>query len=60
MFRGTILQQAFVVEFIVHAQMCEHCQKREAKDTWNAVVQVRQRVKKKKFKHFCLLGFRVL
>lgn len=56
MFRGTILQQAFVVEFIVHAQMCEHCQKREAKDTWNAVVQVRQRVKKKKIQTFLSVG----
>lgn len=34
----------FVVEFIVHYQMCDDCRRREASDFWRAVVQVRQRV----------------
>lgn len=42
-FTSTILQQVFIVEFIVNNQMCERCTKQEAKDTWNAVVQARQR-----------------
>lgn len=47
-FSGTILQQVFVVEYIVAHQMCEQCHRREAKDTWNAVVQVRQKVRHKR------------
>jgi len=42
-FAATILQQIFVVEFIVHSQQCDKCQRVEAKDTWNAVVQARQK-----------------
>jgi len=42
-FADTILQQIFVVEFIVHTQQCDKCQRVEAKDTWNAVVQARQK-----------------
>jgi nonsense-mediated mRNA decay protein 3 len=45
---GTILQQVFVVEFVVNHQMCEDCHRREAKDTWTAVLQLRQKVKHKK------------
>lgn len=45
---GAILQQEFVVEFVVHHQFCEDCHRQEAKDTWNAVVQLRQKVKHKK------------
>lgn len=41
---ATLLQQVFVVEFIVHNQICEDCQRRDAKDYWRAVVQVRQKV----------------
>jgi len=40
---GTILQQTFVVEYIVGGQMCDDCRRVEAKDTWNASVQVRQK-----------------
>jgi len=47
-FTSTILQQEFIVEFVVHNQQCEKCQRREAKDTWQAVCQVRQRVDHKK------------
>lgn len=43
-FRGTILQQIFIIEFVVHSQMCDTCQKKEAKNTWSCIVQVRQKV----------------
>ena len=35
---STILQQTFVVEYIVNNQMCDDCRRVEAKDTWNASV----------------------
>uniref|UniRef100_A0A671NV83 60S ribosomal export protein NMD3 n=1 Tax=Sinocyclocheilus anshuiensis TaxID=1608454 RepID=A0A671NV83_9TELE len=41
---GAILQQVFVVEFVIQPQMCEDCHRVEAKDFWKAVVQVRQKV----------------
>lgn len=41
---GAILQQVFVVEFVIQAQMCDDCHRVEAKDFWKAVVQVRQKV----------------
>ncbi|TMS07286.1 60S ribosomal export protein NMD3 [Larimichthys crocea] len=41
---GAILQQVFVVEFVVQYQMCDDCHRVEAKDFWKAVVQVRQKV----------------
>ena len=42
---GAILQQTFVVEFVVHNQMCDDCHRVEAKDFWRACVQIRQKVK---------------
>lgn len=45
---GTILQQVFVVEFMINHQMCDNCHRREAKDFWRALVQVRQKVQHKK------------
>jgi len=45
---GTILQQTFVVEYVVNHQMCDDCRRVEAKDTWNASVQVRQKTNQKK------------
>ena len=42
---GAILQQVFVVEFTVHHQMCDECHRREARDFWRALVQVRQKVR---------------
>jgi nonsense-mediated mRNA decay protein 3 len=39
-FAGTILQQVFVVEFVVAGEQCKDCEQFEAKDTWTAVVQV--------------------
>ena len=41
---STLLQQVFVVEYILHNQMCEDCQRVEAKDYWRSLVQVRQKV----------------
>jgi len=41
---GALLQQSFVVEFMVHNQMCEDCHRVEAKDYWRSCVQVRQKV----------------
>ena len=43
-YQSTLLQQVFVVEYIVHYNMCEECQRREAQDFWRAVVQLRQKV----------------
>ncbi|KYQ94057.1 60S ribosomal export protein [Tieghemostelium lacteum] len=47
-FTSSILQQVFIVEFVVQGQQCDKCQKFEAKDTWNAVVQLRQKVDHKR------------
>jgi len=47
-FAAAILQQTFVVEYVVANQMCDDCRRVEAKDTWKAVVQVRQKVNHKK------------
>lgn len=41
---GTILQQTFIVEYIIQGQMCTDCHRIEAKDFWKAVVQLRQKV----------------
>jgi len=45
---GTMLQQSFIVEFIVRNQQCEVCQKSHTLYTWNAVVQVRQKLDHKR------------
>lgn len=45
---GTVLQQVFVVEYIVNHQMCDDCHRVEAKDYWRASVQVRQKAINKK------------
>lgn len=45
---GAILQQVFIVEYVVHHEMCLNCHRKEAKDTWTAVVQVRQKATHKK------------
>jgi len=47
-FVSTILQQIFIIEFVVTGQQCEKCQRVMAKDTWNAVIQARQKVEHKK------------
>lgn len=45
---GTVLQQVFVVEFLVANQMCDDCHRTEAKDFWKCVVQIRQKAENKK------------
>ncbi|GFQ75666.1 60S ribosomal export protein NMD3 [Trichonephila clavata] len=45
---GVILQQEFVVEYVVQSFMCSSCHKIEGKNYWRAVVQLRQRVAHKK------------
>nr|KAJ3420091.1 hypothetical protein HK105_006093 [Polyrhizophydium stewartii] len=47
-FASTILQQVFVVEYIVAGQYCEECTRVDAQLTWKAVVQVRQKVQHKR------------
>ena len=45
---GAVLQQQFTVEFILSNKQCTGCQRREAKDTWVAVLQMRQKVPHKR------------
>ena len=45
---GAVLQQSFVVEYVIGNKQCPHCQRREAKDTWLAMLQVRQKVPHKR------------
>lgn len=47
-FVNTILQSTFVVECVVGNQQCGDCAKVQAKNTWNSVVQVRQKVDHKR------------
>ncbi|XP_048589941.1 60S ribosomal export protein NMD3 [Nematostella vectensis] len=45
---STILQQVFLVEYVVQGQMCDACHRQAAQDFWKAVVQVRQKTSHKK------------
>lgn len=45
---GTVLQQAFMVEFIVRNQQCVDCQAEFRQGGWKSLVQVRQRVSHKR------------
>lgn len=45
---GTILQQSFLVVFIVRNQQCVECQAEFRQGTWKSLVQVRQRVSHKR------------
>jgi nonsense-mediated mRNA decay protein 3 len=48
-FNGTILQQEFIVEFVVEYQQCDMCRRDAADmDQWTAVVQARQKVPHKR------------
>lgn len=47
-FANTVLQQSFPVEAIIAGQQCMECARREAKNTWNTVVQVRQKADHKR------------
>jgi len=46
--KGTILQQAFTVSFIVRNQQCLECQAEYRQGSWKSLVQVRQRVSHKR------------
>ena len=43
-FTSTILQQVFIVEYVVHVQQCIQCVRLETEHAWNALVQLRQKV----------------
>ncbi|XP_041971323.1 60S ribosomal export protein NMD3 [Aricia agestis] len=45
---GAVLQQTFIVEYVVQHQMCDACHRSEAQDYWRALVQVRQRANNRK------------
>ncbi|KAI5121717.1 hypothetical protein M0805_002110 [Coniferiporia weirii] len=47
-FTSTILQQIFQVEYLVQYTQCADCAKLAAKNTWKALVQVRQKVPHKR------------
>jgi nonsense-mediated mRNA decay protein 3 len=47
-YAATILQQIFVVEFMVAYQQCEECTRLAAQLTWKAMIQVRQKVTHKR------------
>ncbi|CAG8607550.1 3520_t:CDS:2 [Ambispora gerdemannii] len=47
-FASTILQQVFEVEYIVSYQQCGDCARVMAQNTWQALVQVRQKVNHKR------------
>ena len=51
-FNGAILQQTFVVEYVVETHMCPDCSKAAANpNTWTAVVQVRRQLFPHRFLH---------
>ena len=45
---NTILEQTFEIEYLVQHGQCPDCAKLAAKNTWKAVVQVRQKVSHKR------------
>jgi len=45
---GTILQQSFIVVFVVRNQQCVECQAEFRQGSWKSLVQVRQRVQHKR------------
>jgi len=47
-FSSTVLQQVFEIEFIVTYTQCPDCTRLAAKNTWRAIVQVRQKVDHKR------------
>ncbi|KZT37022.1 NMD3-domain-containing protein [Sistotremastrum suecicum HHB10207 ss-3] len=47
-FTSTVMQQVFQVEYLVQHGQCPDCAKLAAKNTWKALVQVRQKVPHKR------------
>jgi nonsense-mediated mRNA decay protein 3 len=48
LYAGAILQQQFIVEFIVQGMQCPDCAQSYTEHQWNVVVQVRQKVRHKR------------
>lgn len=48
MLTATVLEQIFEVEYLVQGAQCPDCARLAAKNTWKAVVQVRQKVPHKR------------
>ena len=46
--KGTILQQAFTVIYVVRNQQCIECQAEFRQGSWKSLVQIRQRVSHKR------------
>ena len=44
MYSGTVLEQMAVITFVVINIQCRTCQRAETANTWEAVVQLRQKV----------------
>eukprot|EP01088_Endostelium_zonatum_P015469 TRINITY_DN3805_c0_g1_i1.p1 TRINITY_DN3805_c0_g1~~TRINITY_DN3805_c0_g1_i1.p1 ORF type:complete len:510 (-),score=120.12 TRINITY_DN3805_c0_g1_i1:25-1554(-) len=47
-FNSTILQQAFIVEYVLQSMQCTECQTSFTDNTWKAVVQLRQKTEHKR------------
>jgi len=47
-FASTVLQQIFEVTYIIQGAQCQDCTRLAAKNTWRALVQVRQKVDHKR------------
>ncbi|KAJ3641156.1 hypothetical protein Zmor_027673 [Zophobas morio] len=47
-FGGAVLEQVFVVDYVVSHHMCDDCHRSEAQYFWRALVQVRQKGENKK------------
>ncbi|POY71731.1 hypothetical protein BMF94_5092 [Rhodotorula taiwanensis] len=47
-FSATVLQQIFEVEYVIQGAQCPECTRLAAKNTWRALVQVRQKVDHKR------------
>ncbi|KAG1466214.1 hypothetical protein G6F56_004733 [Rhizopus delemar] len=47
-FANTLLQQIFEVEYVITGQQCDECTRLAAQNTWQAVVQLRQKVEHKR------------
>lgn len=48
MLTNTVLEQIFEIEYLVQHGQCPDCAKLAAKNTWKALVQVRQKVPHKR------------
>ncbi|VDD81768.1 unnamed protein product [Mesocestoides corti] len=45
---NTVVEQKALLHFVMHPQQCSDCTRNEAKDYWNACVQIRQKVDHKR------------